>query len=438
MSHSPPVRPPAPANSTPDAIAPVRTVRIADPRFDEILANANDAIISIDESQAITLFNRGAQRIFGYREEEILGQPLNRLIPERFVARHGGQVRDFAAAPEASRMMAQRGEIYGRRRDGSEFPAEASISKFRDRDGLVFTVILRDVTERRAAEHLLREAHDELENRVRERTAELEERNAQLQLEIQERRRAETRLAEQARELARSNADLEQFASVASHDLQEPLRMVASYTQLLNKRYRSRLDSDADEFMGFIVDGALRMQRLINDLLAFSRVGSRGKGFQPVSLEDVMARVQTNLRAAIEESGAEISHGPLPVVHADATQIELLLQNLVGNAIKFRGDARPLIRIAAERQPGAWQIAVSDQGIGIEARYADRIFVIFQRLHTATEYPGTGIGLAICKKIVERHGGQIGVVSTPGQGATFSFTLPDREEPAHAGASTAH
>lgn len=151
-----------------------------------------------------------------------------------------------------------------------------------------------------------------------------------------------------------------------------------------------------------------------------------------------MTRVQANLRAAIEESGADICHGPLPVVYADATQIELLLQNLVGNAIKFRGDARPQVRVYAERQADAWQIAVSDQGIGIDVRYAERIFVIFQRLHTAAEYPGTGIGLAICKKIVERHGGQIGVVSTPGHGATFSFTLPDHEETLHAGPSAAH
>lgn len=419
-------------HAPPDTIDGQRSMRIADPRFDEILASANDAIISIDESHAITLFNRGAERIFGYSAADIIGQPLDRLIPERFVARHGGQVRDFSAAPEASRMMAQRGEIYGRRRDGSEFPAEASISKFRGPDGLVFTVILRDITERRAAELILRGAHDELDRRVRERTAELEERNAQLQQEIHERRRAEKLLAEQARELARSNADLEQFASVASHDLQEPLRMVASYTQLLGKRYRSRLDGDADEFMGFIVDGALRMQRLINDLLAFSRVGSRGKGFQPVDLAASVAQVRINLRAAIEESGAQISTGTLPVVTADASQMEQLLQNLIGNAIKFRRGPAPRVHIDARREDAAWRIEVQDDGIGIDARYAERIFVIFQRLHTAAEYPGTGIGLAICKKIVERHGGLIGMHATPGEGARFSFTLPDREEIPHA------
>ena len=208
--------------------------------------------------------------------------------------------------------------------------------------------------------------------------------------------------------------------------------MVASYTQLLGKRYRNRLDEDADEFMGFIVDGALRMQRLINDLLTFSRVGSRGKGFQPVDLAASVAQVRINLRAAIDESGARISTGTLPVVNADATQMEQLLQNLIGNAIKFRKGPAPSVHIDARREDAAWRITVQDDGIGIDARYAERIFVIFQRLHTAAEYPGTGIGLAICKKIVERHGGQIGVHSTPGEGASFSFTLPDREETPHA------
>ncbi len=431
MSENCPVNPASPATE-PRRAAGAGAARSTDPRFDEILASADDAIISIGEAQTITLFNRGAERIFGYSAVEMIGQPLDRLIPERFVARHAGQVRDFSATPEVSRMMAQRGEIYGRRRDGSEFPAEASISKFRGPDGLVFTVILRDITERRAAELILRGAHDELERRVRERTAELEERNAQLQQEIQERRRAEKRLAEQARELARSNADLEQFASVASHDLQEPLRMVASYTQLLNRRYRSRFDADADEFMGFIVDGALRMQRLINDLLAFSRVGSRGKGFQPVDLGTSVTEALGCLRAAIEESGARIRVGTLPVVHGDPTQMEQLFQNLIGNAIKFRKGPQPHVNIDARREDSLWRIDVCDDGIGIDPRFSERIFVIFQRLHTAADYPGTGIGLAICKKIVERHGGHIEVRSTPGQGACFSFTLPDREEPPHA------
>ena len=395
----------------------------ADPHFAEILRIADDAIISVNAGQFITMFNRGAERIFGYQAEEMIGRPLESLLPDRFRHDHSAHISDFTAAPDAARVMAKRSEIYGRRKDGTEFPAEASISKLLQETGLVFTVILRDISSRKAAEVALRKAHDEMEIRVRERTAELSEMNRQL--------------LRQAKELARSNADLEQFAFVASHDLQEPLRMIASYTQLLGKRYRGRIDADADDFMKYIVDGALRMQHLINDLLAFSRVGTRGKEFEPTDLAAAMQQVFANLKAGIGESGALIHVDPLPTVWADATQMVLLLQNLVSNAIKFRRAASPAIEIAARRGDGEWQIVVADQGIGIEPIYAERIFVIFQRLHTATEYPGTGIGLAICKKIVERHGGRIWVTSEPGRGSSFTFTVADREEIEHESATTA-
>ena len=395
----------------------------ADPHFAEILRIADDAIISVNAGQFITMFNRGAERIFGYQAEEMIGRPLESLLPDRFRHDHSAHISDFTAAPDAARVMAKRSEIYGRRKDGTEFPAEASISKLLQETGLVFTVILRDISSRKAAEVALRKAHDEMEIRVRERTAELSEMNRQL--------------LRQAKELARSNADLEQFAFVASHDLQEPLRMIASYTQLLGKRYRGRIDADADDFMKYIVDGALRMQHLINDLLAFSRVGTRGKEFEPTDLAAAMQQVFANLKAGIGESGALIHVDPLPTVWADATQMVLLLQNLVSNAIKFRSAAPPAIDISALRGDGEWQIVVADQGIGIEPIYAERIFVIFQRLHTATEYPGTGIGLAICKKIVERHGGRIWVTSEPGRGSSFTFTVADREEIEHESATTA-
>jgi len=393
-----------------------------DPHFAEVLRIADDAIISVDAAQSITMFNRGAERIFGYTVEEVIGRPLEMLMPDRFKSGHRAQVQEFSAAPVAARVMAERREIYGRRKDGTEFPAEASIAKLHLDNGMVFTVILRDISARKAAEAALQKAHDELEIRVRERTAELSDKNRQL--------------AHQARELARSNADLEQFASVASHDLQEPLRMIASYTQLLVKRYQGRIDTDADEFMRFIVDGALRMQRLINDMLAFSRVGTRGKEFGPTALAAVMQRVLVNLKAGIDESGAQIRVEALPEVWADATQMELLLQNLVSNAIKFRGDAQPSIDITAMRTQDGWQVTVADHGIGIDPKYAERIFIIFQRLHTVADYPGTGIGLAICKRIVERHGGRIWVTSEPGRGSSFCFTLPDREEVRHASSTT--
>ena len=225
-------------------------------------------------------------------------------------------------------------------------------------------------------------------------------------------------------ELARSNADLQQFAYVASHDLKEPLRMVASYTQLLARRYKGKLDSDADEFIRYAVDGANRMQWLINDLLAYSRVTVQDKVSEEVDCNSVLEEVLSDLRVAVEESRAVVTRAPLPRVMADRVQLGQLFQNLIGNAIKFHGKEAPQVHVSAERRPGEWLFSVRDNGVGLDPEYAERIFVIFQRLHNREEYPGTGIGLAICKKIVERHGGRIWVVSQTGQGATFHFTLP--------------
>ena len=245
--------------------------------------------------------------------------------------------------------------------------------------------------------------------------------------DVTERKQTEKELARRAEELARSNADLQQFAYVASHDLQEPLRMVASYTQLLAKRYHGKLDADADDFIAFAVDGAHRMQVLINDLLSYSRVGTRGKEFAPTNSESVLEEVLLNLKTAIEEAHAVISHDPLPTIPVDPTQLSQVFQNLIGNALKFHGPEPPSIHVSCQQEVSEWRFSVRDNGIGIEPQDADRIFVIFQRLHAGREYPGTGIGLAITKKIVERHGGRIWVVSEPGKGSTFTFTIPRRE-----------
>jgi signal transduction histidine kinase len=224
-------------------------------------------------------------------------------------------------------------------------------------------------------------------------------------------------------ELKRSNAELEQFASVASHDLQEPLRMVSSYMGLLKRRYQGRLDADADEFIGFAVDGVTRMQALINDLLSYSRAGREPTPSEPTDSAAALAKALRNLKSAIEEKGALISAGPLPQVMADPLQVSQLFQNLIANGIKFCRDRRPEISVGAERHGAEWTFFVRDNGIGIDPQYADRIFLIFQRLHKREEFAGTGIGLAICKKIVERHGGRIWLESTPGQGTTFYFTF---------------
>ncbi|AKG52759.1 phytochrome two-component sensor histidine kinase [Dehalogenimonas sp. WBC-2] len=237
----------------------------------------------------------------------------------------------------------------------------------------------------------------------------------------------EKRVEERTLELSRSNTDLEQFAYVASHDLQEPLRMVSSYMQLLEKRYGSKLESEAKEFMNYAVDGANRMKVIINDLLQYSRVGTRGKSPEPVNMEKVLKIAIANLSLAIKEYGAIISHEELPVIQADESQMVQVLQNLIGNAMKFHSDARPEIHIGVVDKDSEWQFSVSDNGIGLDPKYADRIFIIFQRLHTRDEYPGSGIGLAMSKRIIERHGGKIWVESTPGQGATFYFTITKKE-----------
>jgi signal transduction histidine kinase len=234
---------------------------------------------------------------------------------------------------------------------------------------------------------------------------------------------ANVALEEKVEELNRSNDELRQFAYVASHDLQEPLRMVASFTQLLARRYKGKLDSDADEYIAFAVDGATRMQRLIQDLLAYSSVGTKGSHLPPISSERALEHASANLQGAIEESGAVVTHDPLPTVHADEVQLIQLFQNLVGNAIKYRGPEVPSVHISAAKNEGTWTFSVQDNGLGIESQYHERIFGMFQRLHTREQFSGTGIGLAICKKIVERHGGDISVDSKLGQGSTFRFGL---------------
>jgi signal transduction histidine kinase len=240
---------------------------------------------------------------------------------------------------------------------------------------------------------------------------------------IREKKLREANLQAQA-ELARSNRDLEQFAYVASHDLQEPLRMVAAYTQLLAERYQGKLDATADKYIHYAVDGALRMQALVQDLLTFSRVGRGGVDAKPVEAGAAVAAAVTNLKGAVGESDARVDYHNLPSVLGDRSQLTQLFQNLIGNAIKFRGGESPNISITAEGQRGQWLFAVSDNGIGIAPEHAEAVFAIFKRLHTREEYPGSGIGLAICKRIVEQSGGRIWVESQMGRGSTFKFTLP--------------
>ena len=357
-------------------------------KYRGLLEAAPDAMVVVNQGGEIVLLNVQAEKQFGYRRDELVGQKVKNIIPEGFAERLIADA--LRSAEDALAQQIGTGiELMGRRKDGSEFPIELMLSPLESAEGILVTAAIRDITTRKEDE-----AH----------------------------------LLQKVEELNRSNEELGQFAYVASHDLQEPLRMVASYTQLLSRRYKGKLDSDADEFIAFAVDGASRMQRLIQDLLAYSRVGTKGMDLLDISSEAALQQALINLRGAIEESGALVTHDPLPTVPADEMQLIQLFQNLVGNAIKYQNPGIPRVHISAARNGGKkWIFSVQDNGLGIDPQYFEKIFGVFQRLHKREEFAGTGIGLAICKKIVEGHGGSISVESQLGRGSTFRFALAGSE-----------
>jgi len=357
-------------------------------RHHQIIETALDAFIEMDSDALITDWNAQAETTFGWSRSEAIGQTLSQMIiPHRYREAHTQGLRLFLATGEGP-VLNKRIEIAALHRDGTEFPIELAIAAIRWGERRLFSAFARDVTEQK---------------------------------------RAQRELARKVEELARSNAELEQFAYVASHDLQEPLRMVASFTQLLAQRYKGKLDADADEFIGFAVDGATRMQQLIQDLLSYSRVTTKGQSFRLIDAKAPCDNALENLQTSIKDSNAVVNVGPLPAVLADPRQLMQLFQNLIGNAVKYRNDRTPEIHVAAKPNGDQWVFSVQDNGIGIAPQHSERIFQMFQRLHTTNEYQGTGIGLAICRKIVERHGGKIWVEAQPGKGSTFVFTIPRAE-----------
>ena len=365
----------------------------SDRRFRRVMESAPDAMIITNTAGIISLSNTRASQLFGYSREELAGQPLSTLLLERAVP----AVEPLEEEADAARLTRERALLDlrargalldGVRRDGGRFPVDFSQSPLEAGEEQLLITTVRDRTDQQRAEEALRKF---------------------------------------SLDLARSNAELERFAYVASHDLQEPLRMVSSYTQLLSRRYKGKLDANADEFIDYAVDGATRMQKLIADLLALSRVGTQAKPSEPVDTAAILLRVLGDLRSTIENVNGEVQYpDKMPTVLADGIQIGQLFQNLIGNGLKFHGEAPPRIEVnvAPDAEEGWWRFAFKDNGIGIEPQYFERIFVIFQRLHGKERYAGTGIGLAICKKIVERLGGKLWVESKAGEGTTFLFTLP--------------
>ena len=486
-----------------------QNLRESEARFRFLLESAPVAAVIADMEGKINIINSKTEQIFGYSRDELVGQPIGLLMPERYRQGHSEHISKYFSEPK-TRMMGNDLEISGLRKDGSEIPLEVRLSFVQSKEGILGMSFISDISERKRANEALKlekafsdqvinsipgifYVFDETGRFIRWndnfskiseysddeiaqmhptqffRGADQDHIAARIQkvfeegiadaeaafttksgrglphyftglrtiiddkplligtgVDITERKQAEEALQKAVIELERSNVELEQFAYIASHDLQEPLRAVAGMVQLLQQRYQGKLDERADEYIHLTVEAATRMQKLIDDLLAYSRVDRRGSQFVQIEMDKILKSALANLSTTIRESEAVVTHDPLPTLVADPAQLTRVFQNLIGNGIKFRGERPPEVHIGAQELDKAWRFEVRDNGIGIEPQYHERIFLIFQRLHGRSEYPGTGIGLSLCQKIVENHGGRIWIEFEAGQGSRFYFTIPHR------------
>jgi PAS domain S-box-containing protein len=365
------------------AIVDITQRKRMEDRFRATIESAPTAMVMIGSDGQIVLVNSETEKLFGYNREELLSQPIEVLVPERFRPQHPNHRKSYFVSP-TSRRMGEGRDLFGLRKDGSEFPVEIGLNPVETEEGLFVLSAIVDITQRKR-----------LEDKVR--------------------------LANEA--LAESNIELSQFAYIASHDLQAPLRGVSSFARFLQQDYKGKLDQKADEYIDRIVNGCNRMQTMIRDLLEYSRIESRSRPFEETDLGEVFDDAVTILQADIQESGGRVTRGELPTVTADRSQLVQLFQNLISNGLKYHGDDPPLVQVTAEQRGTDWTVIVRDNGIGIKSDFREQVFDIFRRLHAEGMYPGTGIGLAICRRIVQRFGGRIWLESEEGKGTTFYFTL---------------
>jgi len=380
--------------------------KASDAKYRGLLEAAPDAMVVVNQWGEIVLVNVQAEKQFGYRRDELLGQQVKSIIPWGFAER----LISDATRSTAEALAQQIGtgiELSGLRKDGAEFPIEIMLSPLESPEGILVTAAIRNISARKKSE----EDNAELERRVEERTKELAVANQVLE---------------------HSNLELKQFAYVASHDLQSPLRSISGFVQLLRLEYQGKLDQQAEDWIRRTVQSIEQMQTLIRDLLAYSRVDVRSRPFTRIPFLEVVSDALSLLDTSIHDAGAQVTWDTLPVIVGDRSQLVQLVQNLIGNGLTYRGVNTPHLHISAERTQKEWIFSVRDNGIGIDSKYHEQIFEIFKRLHDQREYPGTGIGLAVCRRVVNRHGGKIWVESQPGLGSTFRFTIPEGTEQAHA------